>query len=79
MLPITWMSYFQRAGGFVCEVGGWLSHTAIVAREFNVPLIVQAKGLHLIETGSLIRLYPDGTIELMQSEPTDVATNVAAE
>ncbi len=79
MLPITWMPYFQRAGGFVCEVGGWLSHTAIVAREFDVPLIVQAKGLHLIETGSLIRLYPDGTIELMQSEPTDVATNVAAE
>jgi len=77
MLPITWMPYFQRAGGFVCEVGGWLSHTAIVAREFNVPLIVQAKGLHLIETGRLIRLHPDGTIELVQSEPTDVATEVA--
>jgi phosphohistidine swiveling domain-containing protein len=68
MVPITWIPYFQRARGFVCEVGGWLSHTAIVAREFSVPLIVQAKGLQLIETGMLIRLHPDGTIEIMQSE-----------
>ena len=45
MVPPGWIPYFQRAGGFVCEVGGWLSHTAIVAREFNVPLIVQAKGV----------------------------------
>ena len=36
-VPAGLVPYFQRAGGFVCEVGGWLSHTAIVAREFNVP------------------------------------------
>jgi len=68
MIPIAWIPYFQRAGGFVCEVGGWLSHTAIVAREFNVPLIIQAKGLQLIETGSLIRLHPDGAIEVLPPE-----------
>ena len=55
MVPPAWLPYFKRAGGFACEVGGWLSHTAIVAREFNVPLIVQAKGLETIETGDLIR------------------------
>jgi phosphohistidine swiveling domain-containing protein len=73
MVPPAWIPYFQRAGGFVCEVGGWLSHTAIVAREFNVPLIVQAKGLQKIETGNLIRLYPDGTVELIEPEAADVA------
>jgi rifampicin phosphotransferase len=73
MVPIAWIPYFQRAGGFVCEVGGWLSHIAIVAREFNVPLVVQAKGLHLIETGDNVRLHPDGTIELRQSEQSTVA------
>jgi phosphohistidine swiveling domain-containing protein len=66
MVPATWIPYFKRAGGFVSEVGGWLSHTAIVAREFNVPLIVQAKGLRFIETGQLIRLCPDGSIEIIQ-------------
>jgi rifampicin phosphotransferase len=65
MVPPAWLPYFKRAGGFVCEVGGWLSHTAIVAREFNVPLIVQAKGLRTIETGDLIRLDSDGAIEIV--------------
>jgi phosphohistidine swiveling domain-containing protein len=65
MVPPAWLPYFKRAGGFVCEVGGWLSHTAIVAREFNVPLIVQAKGLDTIETGDLIRLDSDGAIEVV--------------
>ncbi len=65
MVPPAWLPYFKRAGGFACEVGGWLSHTAIVAREFNVPLIVQAKGLETIETGDLIRLDSDGAIEVV--------------
>jgi rifampicin phosphotransferase len=73
MVPTAWILYFQRAGGFVCEVGGWLSHIAIVAREFNVPLIVQAKGLQKIETGNLIRLHPDGAVEIIEPKATDVA------
>jgi phosphohistidine swiveling domain-containing protein len=68
MVPPVWIPYFQRAGGFVCEIGGWLSHTAIVAREFDVPLIVQAKGLHAIKSGELIRLRPDGGIEIVVEE-----------
>jgi rifampicin phosphotransferase len=70
MVPPAWIPYFQRAGGFVCEVGGWLSHTAIVAREFNVPLVVQAKGIRAIETGKLIRLHPDGEVEIVVAHPT---------
>ena len=46
VLP-DWIPYFHRAGGFVCEVGGWLSHTAIVARERNVALIVGTDGIEL--------------------------------
>lgn len=70
MVPPTWIPYFQKASGFVCEVGGWLSHTAIVAREFNVPLIVQAKGIRTIESGQMIRLHPDGAVEIVVTEPT---------
>lgn len=73
MVPPAWLPYFKRAGGFVCEVGGWLSHTAIVAREFNVPLIVQAKGLRTIETGDLIRLDSDGGIEVVVPRPAVAA------
>ena len=73
-VPPAWIPYFQRAGGFVCEVGGWLSHTAIVAREFNVPLIVQAKGIRMIETGELIRLHPDGAVEVIMTMPRKTAS-----
>ena len=73
MVPPAWIPYFKRASGFVCEVGGWLSHTAIVAREFNVPLIVQAKGLQTIETGDLLRLDADGGVEVVAQRPAEEA------
>jgi rhodanese-related sulfurtransferase/membrane protein insertase Oxa1/YidC/SpoIIIJ/phosphohistidine swiveling domain-containing protein len=73
MVPPAWIPYFQRAGGFVCEVGGWLSHTAIVAREFNVPLIVQAKGIGAIESGETLRLHPDGAVEIIAPQPAKMA------
>jgi rifampicin phosphotransferase len=74
MVPPAWIPYFQRAGGFVCEVGGWLSHTAIVAREFNVPLTVQARGIRMIETGELIRLHPNGAVEVIMAQPAKAAS-----
>ena len=40
MVNPAWLPYFSRAGGFVSEVGGWLSHPAILAREYDVAMIV---------------------------------------
>jgi phosphohistidine swiveling domain-containing protein len=65
MVPASWIPYFGRAGGFVCEVGGWLSHTAIVARELNTPLIVNTNGLEYIADGMQLRLHPNGGIEIV--------------
>ena len=65
MIHPAWLSYFERAGGLVCEIGGWLSHTAIVAREYNVAMIVGTRGLSDIADGSLLRLYQDGTVEML--------------
>ena len=75
MVSPAWIPYFRRAGGFICEVGGWLSHTAIVARECNVPLIVSTKGMRAIETGMRLRLHSDGTVEIL----SELATVLAAE
>ena len=65
MISPAWLPYFSRAGGFVSEVGGWLSHTAILAREYDVPMIVGAEGLAGITSGSRLRLHLDGRIELL--------------
>jgi len=59
-----WTPAFPRAAGIIAEVGGWLSHAAIVAREYNVPTIVGARGaLDRIETGDTLRLHSDGRVE----------------
>ena len=44
MINPAWLPYFSRAGGFVSEVGGWLSHPAILAREYDVAMIVGTRG-----------------------------------
>jgi hypothetical protein len=36
------------------EIGGWLSHTAIMAREYNVAMIVGTRGLSRVTDGSLL-------------------------
>jgi phosphohistidine swiveling domain-containing protein len=65
MINPNWLPYFGRAGGFVSEVGGWLSHTAILAREHDVPMIVGTQGIGRIQHGSLLRLNLDGSVEVV--------------
>ena len=40
----SWTSILLLSGAIVAEVGGELSHAAVVARELKVPCIVAAKG-----------------------------------
>ena len=36
---------FLKAGALVMETGGYLSHGAIVAREFGIPAVVNLPGI----------------------------------
>lgn len=40
----SWTPLFLSASAIVVEVGGYLSHSAIVAREFGLPAVVNASG-----------------------------------
>lgn len=60
----AWLPEVVRAGGVVSEVGGWLSHMAIVAREHDVTMIVGATGLDAVAAGALVTLHLDGRIEV---------------
>lgn len=40
-----WTPLFLKAGGLVVETGGYLSHAAIVAREFALPAVINLPGI----------------------------------
>ncbi len=78
MINPNWLPYFGRAGGFVSEVGGWLSHTAILAREHDVPMIVGTNGSANIANGSLLRLHLDGRVEVVEQQERQSIGKIAA-
>jgi pyruvate,water dikinase len=49
-----WTPLFHRAGGLVTELGGMLSHGAVVARELGLPAVVNLPGA--------TRLLRDGVV-----------------
>jgi rifampicin phosphotransferase len=53
----AWTPLFLAAGGLVTEVGGVMSHGAVVAREYGIPAVVGVAGatVHL-RTGQRIRI-----------------------
>ena len=76
-----WVPLFSIAGAVVSDVGGVLSHSAIVAREFGLPAVVGTNvGTTVIKTGQTITVdgrkgvvYLDGRAV----EPAPAATATA--
>lgn len=65
-----WTPLFLNAAGIVVEVGGRLSHGALVAREYGLPGVVSVpEATRRIETGQSIRIDgSQGTVELLEEE-----------
>lgn len=62
---IAWSPFFPLLSGVVTELGGLISHGAVVAREYGIPCIVGAAGAtSAIRTGSMVRL--DGSKGTLQ-------------
>ncbi|XP_046625804.1 uncharacterized protein LOC124307780 isoform X1 [Neodiprion virginianus] len=54
---IGWSPYFPILGGVVTELGGLISHGAVVAREYGLPCIVGAEGAtQKFRTGDIVLL-----------------------
>ena len=64
---VGWTPLFLVAAGVVTELGGPLSHAAVVAREFGVPTVVNVAGAtRAIRTGDRLRVDGDrGRVERM--------------
>ncbi|MEN8156821.1 MAG: PEP/pyruvate-binding domain-containing protein [Bacteroidota bacterium] len=54
---VGWTPYFSLAAGLITEIGSPLSHGAVVAREYGIPAVVNAKGaLGFFKTGETVML-----------------------
>ena len=62
-----WTPLFINAKGLILEVGGLLTHGAIVAREYGIPALVGLENATtLIKTGDYIRINADkGYVEIL--------------
>jgi phosphohistidine swiveling domain-containing protein len=51
---VSWTPLFARAGAVVAESGGMLSHSSIIAREYNIPAVVSVSGATRLSDGVLL-------------------------
>jgi len=62
-----WTHLFPLAGAIVTEIGGVLSHGALVAREYGLPAVVNVEGAtSSIRDGTRVRVNgSEGTVEVL--------------
>ena len=82
VVPYTdagWSPLLARIGGLISEVGGQLSHGAIVAREYGIPAVMDVPdATHRLATGQRVRLDgQQGTIKIIGEIVGEVASNLA--
>jgi rifampicin phosphotransferase len=66
----AWTSLFAMASGVVTDIGGPLSHSSIVAREYGIPAVLgTAVATRRIRSGQLILVDGDaGTVRLLDGQ-----------
>lgn len=69
----SWTSLFVAIKGLVTEVGGLMTHGAVIAREYGVPAVVGVEhATRRIRDGQRIRVHgTEGYVELLSGEPPD--------
>lgn len=75
VVPFTdagWTPCFGLAAGLATEIGGTLSHGAVVARELGLPAVVDLdRATELFETGQRVRLDADtGVLQALEPPPS---------
>ncbi len=62
MVHPAWLPQVLQSGAVLSEVGGWLSHMSIVAREKNKMMLVSCKGLRGLYPNQLVTVSESGEI-----------------
>lgn len=67
----SWTPLFVAVKGLVTEVGGLMTHGAVIAREYGLPAVVGVeRATRLIRDGQRIRIHgTEGYVELLPEDP----------
>ena len=66
---IGWTPLFARAGAVIAESGGLLSHSSIIAREYQIPAVVSVPGCMKLEDGQRANINGfTGEITLLEED-----------
>ena len=76
----SWSSYFFVASAVVIDIGGMLSHGAIVARGLGIPCVISTgNGTSTIRSGDRVLVDGDaGTVEIL-GRPTEDMSKAGGE
>jgi pyruvate,water dikinase len=68
-----WTFLFLKAGGIVIETGGYLSHAAVIAREFGIPTVINLpKIMDLLQEGEILDVDGNnGTVTRLGAQRED--------
>lgn len=66
----SWASLMFLSAGLIADIGGVMSHTAVVAREMSIPCVVNTKiAMRVLKDGDRVRMDgSSGLIEIITSE-----------
>lgn len=66
----SWTPLFVSVHGLVTEVGGLMTHGAVIAREYGIPAVVGVENVtRLVKDGDIIRVNgSDGYVEVLQHQ-----------
>ena len=69
---IGWSPYFALLSGLVTEIGGLISHGAVIAREYGLPCLVGVENAtQMLKTGDIILLDTEKA-EIVKIEHNDI-------
>jgi rifampicin phosphotransferase len=74
----SWTPLFVAIAGLVTEVGGQMTHGAVIAREYGLPAVVGVQhATRLIQDGQRIRVHgTDGFVEILPDGPAEQPRSV---
>ena len=63
----SWSSIMFISSGLIVDIGGAMSHAAVVARELGIPCVVNCPGTQAIRSGDRVRIDgAAGTVEILE-------------